>query len=234
MKTKLLAVFALAAVMLLLSAGANASTIPVLFIYDTGTGNMATVLDNDNDGIVNFTGTVGDFELTVDTGQASPPLGVGQSDLSFVATNSFGSTTSSLWIYLSILNNPNPTGGVSYLASIGGTANPPASVDWWLYTRSNNTACDSTNALSCALDAFTSNAIALGAGLGGGAFSATAGGSLLPGGNPYSLVQIVGVNNLAVGETATGDYHLAVPEPASLTLLGSGFLGLLGFFRRRK
>ncbi|MGI9102779.1 MAG: PEP-CTERM sorting domain-containing protein [Terriglobales bacterium] len=228
MKTKLLVLLALAAMVVGMSVGAGATNIaPTLVLYDAGTGNSIVITDGaagDScavSGCVTFSGSLGNFIVNVDTGQVAPPLATGNQDLSFVATNISG-VTDTLYIWLSGQGygagvNINAIGTIG--GTQGGTGN---SVRWAAGIDTSNSAC---SASGCPVTSTLWDHT-----LTGNPFSSKQ--SVIFSSGPYSLDQAA-ILHLTSGNVTTGDFHLNVPEPASLTLLGAGFLGLLGLRRRK-
>mgnify|MGYP001259478315 CR=1 FL=1 len=182
-------------------------------VVDNGVGDFNAVT-----GGVTFIGTIGNFLLNVSTGVTYPALGSPanpEMDLNSVdVTSASGGGT--LTLKFSVVGFSSPLG---FTAEIGGTIGAGGSLSY-------NTFLSSTNTLFAQTTPLTS----LGS-FGPGAFSDTTSG-IAGGVGPFSLTQVVTLTLPNAGTGTSFDARLAVPEPASLLLLGAGLAGL-GIWRRR-
>ena len=230
MKTKLLAVCAVLAVVMSVSAIASAAITPTLYLYDVNLNTGMRITDNgagDSSpltGAIVFNGSFGNFILNVDTGQVSPPLPLGQQDLSFVATNNTGTSDT---LEILFIGQGYQGGNVSFNTKLGGTLGG-SSIRYVGSADNNNTDCSASqpNIGNCPV---TQNIFNSG-NLTTSPFSFTATGSFNAT-TPYSLLQFIAITES--NGTTTGDALITIPEPASMTLLGFGLIGFAGVLRRR-
>jgi hypothetical protein len=187
--------------------------------------NTIIVTGDASTGAVNFVGSLGSWNLNFDSGVTYPEIGsptAPQMDLTFAA---FTQTGGNLWIAFS---QNGFTGGGTSAASIGGTTS--GALRFGAYGGASNSLVDVSGS-----DFLLSLPAQIGSNYVGGAFSGTATGNTIVGGNPYSLTELMVISQTGAGGT-TGDVVLSVPDSGTtLMLLGAGLsvLGFAGSIRRR-
>jgi hypothetical protein len=216
MKSSLRYILLLAATVTVLSGVANA--VPTLKIWDgTTTISVADASGLDQSslaGTVLWSGSIGSWTVSVDTGFTKPTLGSAGHpvlDLSFSAVSATGG---SLWIAFS---EDGFTAPGSATGAIGGTAS--GSLSYQLFGGASDTVLDMSHSLS------PSSTYS-------GPFSALISGSAV-GAAPYSLTELVTIVQRTGGATS-GDAMLTVPDSGTTVMLLGAALTILGLFVRSR
>jgi len=187
------------------------------------TGNASDL--NPGNGAITFIGAVGGWTSNVTSG-FGPPLEMLPNLLDINTANfSSGMGTGALTVLLSVTGLTSPTGLQTFLASIGGTNSASGT------TITTQAFYSAANTAFCAAGCGTAigNAIVMT----GASFSGAANGTVLLSGGPYALTLEVTIDSHGLADNTSFDDSFALPEPAALSLLGSGLLGFGMAFKKK-
>lgn len=208
---------ALFALLGMLAAAPSAQAAFVMTLDDPFDSFAAVSLqDDDSDGVITFSGAVGNFLVNVTTGISKPLIGPAELDLNSINVSGAAGTL------LVTISDTDFTGNLSaFNASYGGTTEGTVDFDF-LYDTGNQAFGGS----AFASDHFVSST-------GKSAFSSDQMGTVIPA-SPYALTISARLTHDSAFEVSSFDAHITpVPLPASLWLLGSALAGLAALRKRR-
>jgi hypothetical protein len=228
------AVLGVAALALLLAGTGRADAGFKMMLSDSLDGASVTIADNGLGdlnpalGVITFSGTVGEFAINVTSGLSKPVLGslsLPQMDLNSLDTKLAGSAADTLTIKLTDTDFVPFSGLGTLTTTAGGTlAGSVTSMKVQAFLDPTNTEFGTPG--PGAQLTFSTSPFAGSNSVGFGPLAA-----------PYSLTMVETITAGAGAGSISFDNHLFVtnaPEPASLTLLGLGALGLLGYGWRKR
>jgi hypothetical protein len=179
----------------------------LILTLEDGAGNTASVSDDDGDGLVQFIGALGTWTVNATTGITNPLIGSEHSDE--IDLNSVNVSGGSGSLYITLTRSGLERSPASWIANLGGTTS--GTIDFATFLN---------GALISEYSASTS------------AFSNSDSGQIDQL-EAYSLTLAATIHHDGGGQVSSFDYHVKVPEPSTLALLGSGLL-LTGWMGRRR
>lgn len=220
------------ATILFIGLSVSANAFPVLrVIHSDLPGGSIDIVDADEDGLVQFSGSLGGFTLAMNVGVSYPALGTldrPKMDLFSMEVTSaaqFGGFADSITIMLTdsgFLGDSASSVQHPFITAIGGTTDGLVEAQAYL---------DNSNALfgmGSSVASYNSNDLALGFGAFGGS-----GATKIATDDLYSLTLVTTITHTGANQVSSMDFLVALVEPSTVALFAIGLAGL-GFVRRQR